>query len=257
MKKRVVGCLLTLGLVLSEREAVAQVNAEALRSTLRANPRFLWLDAGLAGRTGNTRTLTFSGSAFGGLTAGNHLGFSRLSADYGEAAGKTTVARWMVHARYNYRASELVALEALAQVQHDRYRRIGVRDLYGGGLRFNILNEEALEVFAGTTYLFEHEVIVSQGPFAGENNSWHRSSSYAGVNLRAAPTVDLSSVTYFQPRFDRPADFRALSETFVSFTITKVLSARVSGTLWYDNDPPQGVKTYDLEVKNTLTIKLQ
>jgi len=255
MQRLAIVLVLLTGLV--AREAHAQVNAEALRSTLRANPQFLWLDAGLAGRTGNTRTLTFSGAAFGALTAGDHLAFARVSADYGEAVGKTNISRWMAHARYNYRATELIALEALAQIQHDRFRRIGERDLYGAGLRFNFYNEPEIELFAGTTYLFEHEKILSQGTFGGEDNIWQRSSNYAGINYRAGPTVDLSSVTYFQPRWDRPADFRILSESYVSFTITKILSARVSGSFWYENDPPGGVKTYDLEIKNTLTIKLQ
>ncbi|MBX3232424.1 MAG: DUF481 domain-containing protein [Labilithrix sp.] len=255
--KRLVLVLFGLLAVGWPRVAWAQVNAEALRSTLRANPKFLWFDAGLAGRTGNTRTLTFSGAVFGGLTGGDHLAFMRASADYGEAVGVTTVSRWTAHARYNYRATEIVALEALAQVQHDRFRRMAVRDLYGAGLRFNYLNWKYLELFAGTTYLFEHERISASGPYFGENNYWHRWSNYAGVDFRATPTVDLSSVTYVQPRFNQFSDFRLLSETYVSFTITKILSARVSGSLWFDNDPPAGVLKYDLEIKNTLTIKLQ
>jgi hypothetical protein len=162
----------------------------------------------------------------------------------------------MAHARYNYRLTKLVSLEALAQVQHDRFRRITVRDLYGAGLRFNIVNEEELEVFAGTTYLIEHEVIGDVPGSPRSNELWNRSSTYAGLNTKLAPLVDASSVTYFQPRFDRPSDFRLLSESFVAVTITKRLSARVSGTFWYDNDPPFGVRTYDAEIKNSLIVKL-
>ncbi len=237
--------------------AAAQVNAEALRSTIRDNPRFLSVEGALAGRTGNTRTLTFSGGLFGALTHDDHLFFSRLSADYGEAANVTTVARWMVHTRYNFRITELVAFEALAQVQHDRFRRLAIRDLYGAGLRFNIVREKELEVFAGTTYIFEHELLESREGSPGENEVWNRSSNYVGVNTRISPLVDASSVTYFQPRFDRPSDFRIMSETFCSFTITKLLSARVSGSVWVDSDPPPRVRTYDVEIKNSLVLRLQ
>ena len=238
--------------------ARAQVNAEALRSTLRKNPRFLWLEGGLVGRAGNTQTMTFSGSVFGGLTSEPHLFFTRLSADYGQALGQqTTVARWMAHARYNYRLTSVVALEALSQVQHDRFRRLAVRDLYGAGFRFTIANEEDVEVFAGTTYLIEHEVVEAVPGSPTFNNVWHRSSSYGGINFRVAPLVDASSVTYLQPRFDRPLDFRVLSDSFVSFSISKVLSARLSASVWYDNRPPFGVRTYDVEVKNSLVVKLQ
>ncbi len=237
--------------------ANAQVNAEALRSTLRTNPRFLWLEGALVGRAGNTETMTFAASAFGGLTSEPHLFFSRVSADYGQARGATTVARWMAHARYNYRLTSTVALEALTQVQHDRFRRLAVRDLYGAGLRFDIINEDDVEVFAGTTYLLEHEVLEPITGSASYNDVWHRSSNYGGINLRAAPLVDLSAVTYVQPRFDRPLDVRVLSETLVSFTISKLLAARVSATVWYDSRPPFGVGTYDVEVKNSLVVRLQ
>jgi len=235
--------------------ASAQVNAEALRSNLRKNPRFLWLEGSVVGRAGNTQMLTFSSSAFAGLTADPHLFFARLAADYGQSRGDTTVARWMAHARYNYRLTPLVAVEALAQVQHDEFRRLAVRDLYGGGLRFELVREEDLEVFAGTTYLLEHEVVETVPDSLPYANVWHRSSNYGGVNLRVDTRVDLSTVTYIQPRFDRPLDFRVLSETFVSFTISKLLSARVSGTLWYDHRPPFGVLPFDLEVKNSLVVK--
>ena len=237
--------------------ASAQVNAEALRSTLRTNPNFLWLEGALVGRTGNTNTMTFSASAFGGVTSDPHLFFSRISADYGEARGETTVARWMAHARYNYRLTSFVALETLAQVQHDRFRRLAVRDLYGAGFRFDFLRVDEVEVFAGTTYLFEHELLETVPGSEGLKYFWHRSSNYAGVNMRVAPLVDLSSVTYAQPRFDRPLDFRLLSETLVSFAISKVLSARVSANVWYDSRPPFGVRTYDVEIKNSLVVKLQ
>lgn len=237
--------------------ARAQVNAEALRSSLQKTPKFLWLEGSLVGRSGNTQTMTFAASAFGGVTHDRHLLFSRLSADYGQASGETTVARWMGHLRYNYRFTDVVAGEALTQVQHDRFRRLAVRDLYGVGLRFEPYHEEDLEIFFGTTYLFEHEVLEPVPGSPQSNDVWHRSSDYAGFNMHAASLVDLSTVTYVQPRFDRPLDFRILSETLVTFTITKVLAARVSGSVWYDNRPPFGVRPYDMEIKNSLVVKLQ
>lgn len=247
----------TLGLLFFACSAEAQVNAEALRSTLRQTPRFLWLEGGLVGRSGNTETMTFAGSAFGGLTHEPHLFFSRLSADYGQARGETTVARWMAHARYNYRFGDVVLGEVLTQVQHDRFRRLAVRDLYGAGLRFELVDEDDLAVFVGTTYLFEHEIVEAVPGSRTYDDIAHRTSNYAGVNLRVAPILDLSTVTYAQPRIDQPLDFRILSETLVTFTISKLLAARVSGSLWYDNRPPLDVRDYDLEIKNTLVVKLQ
>lgn len=249
--------LLAAVVLLASPSASAQVNAEALRSTLRSNPRFLWLQSALNGNAGNTSTITYSGAAFGGLTALPHLAFARAAADFGAARGTTNVAKWVAHARYNYDVTDSIALEALAQVQRDRFRRLSLRDLYGAGLRFSIYESKDDEVFCGTTYLLEHEVVGDVPGSPGTNNLWHRSSDYFGVNLNVSPIVTASTVLYAQPRFDRPLDFRVLSDTVVAFTITKLLSAGVSGTVWYDNRPPAGVHPYDLAIKNSLIFKLQ
>jgi hypothetical protein len=243
-------------LLVGPTEARAQLNAEALRSTLRKNPRFLWIDGALVGRAGNTQTTTFSGSVFGGVSHEPHLFFTRVSGDYGEARGSATVARWVGHTRYNYRLTRLVALEGLAQVQHDRFRRLSVRDLYGVGVRLHLHEAEELDVFAGTTYMVEHEVISDRAGSPGTKELWTRSSNYVGLNARVAPLVEASAVTYAQPRFDKPQDIRVLSEGFVSITITKRLAARVSGSVWIDSEPPAEVRSYDVEVKNSLAFKL-
>lgn len=257
MRARILSVVLAIFVFFVARPASAQVNAEALRSTLRTNPKFLWLQSSLAGNAGNTSTITYSGAAFGGLTKLPHLAFARVAADFGAASGKTNLAKQTAHVRYNYDATEVIALEVLAQVQRDRFRRLSLRDLYGAGMRFAIWETPENEVFAGTTYLLEHEIVGEENDLAGTNNIWHRSSDYLGININVTSLVTASSVLYVQPRFDRPLDFRILSDSVVTFTITKLLSAGISANLWYDNRPPADVKPYDLSIKNSLIFKLQ
>ncbi len=252
---RRVSIALFLALAWAPSAASAQVNAEALRSTLRDNPTFLFLDGSLNGHAGNTQTMAVSASLFGAITERPHVFFAKGSADYGEASGETNISRWLVHARYNYELTDVVALEALAQGQHDSFRRLTVRDLYGAGLRFTVYEAERLNLFAGTTYLFEHEILSDVEGSPGGADTYHRSSDYFGLNARLDDRVVASLVSYFQPRFDRPKDFRILSEGVISVTLTKRLAASVSGSLWYDNEPPFGVKTYDVEIKNSLSLK--
>ena len=259
MHARIAAFFFTLFVVgLMGRTASAQVNAEALRSTLKQNPRFLWLQSSLNGNAGNTNTITYSGAAFGGLTSLPHLAFARASADFGAANGATNVAKWVAHARYNYDVTEIFALETFAQIQHDRFRRLNIRDLYGAGIRVDLYETKDNEFFAGTSYMLEHEVIGEvAGVAAKTNDIWHRSNDYLGMNIAVSPVVTASSVLYFQPRFDRLPDFRILSDTVVAFTITKLLSAGISANLWYDNRPPLLVHHYDLAIKNSLIFKLQ
>ena len=257
MPCRRLGLSAVLATLLVAPHAPAQVNAEALRTTLKANPKFLFIDGALVGHAGNTQTLTFSGSVFGGIHYGHSVFFVKAAADYGAARNVTNVARWMNHARYNYEFTERLALEVFAQVQHDRFRRIEVRDLYGIGARYGFYTDKDTDVFAGTTYMLEHETIEAlPDGTGGEKNVWNRNSTYFGINSKLTTLVDGSSTTYIQPRFDRPKDFRVLSEGALSVQITKILSAKVSGTFWYDSEPPIGVRPFDLEVKNSLSVKL-
>lgn len=234
----------------------AQVNAESLRSTLEKHPTFLWIDGALVGRAGNTNTTTFSGSVFGGVSHRPHVFFAKATADYGQAEHVTNVARWSTHARYNYVLTDLFALEALVQAQHDRFQRLAVRDMYGAGIRLTPYATDEMELAFGTTYLAQHEIVLSTDQYAGYDQIQHRSSTYAAWNVALTPIVEGSAVLYVQPRFDKPDDMRVLHEAYVQVTITKVLAAKVSGSLWYDSDPPAGVRTYDVEVKNSLVVKL-
>lgn len=238
------------------RNANAQVNAEALRVSLRDNPTFLWLDGSLVSRAGNSQGMTLSASAFGGVTRSPHLFFGKAAADYATTTKEELiVARSLLHLRYNYETSPFLYLELLAQVQHDYFRRLAVRDLYGTGLRFNFVREDGFELFAGSTILLEQQVISSTDTYPGNSTVWARSSNYLGVNAALASFVQLNTVTYLQPRLDRPKDYRVLHETIVTLAITKRLAARLSANLTYDRRPPAGVLPADLEVKNTIAVK--
>jgi len=236
-------------------ESHAQVNAEALRSALRKNPNFLWLDGAIVSRAGNSYGGSLSAGAFGGVTRPPHLFFDKLTSEYGTANSELIVAKSLLHLRYNYFTTPFLYLEVLAQVQHDTFRRIAVRDLYGTGLRFNWIREKELELFSGTTIVLEQQAISASGPYPSSSNLWARSSNYAGVNIGFEGVGNLTTVTYLQPRLDRPKDYRLLHETVLTLGITKRLAAKISVNLTYDHEPVPGVLPADLEVKNSLAVK--
>lgn len=242
--------------VASPNAAHAQVNAETLRAALRKNPNFLWIDGAFVTRTGNTEGVTLAASLFGGVTRPPHLFFGKAAADYATTADDVpTVARSLAHLRYNYVTTPFLYLEVLAQVQHDTFRRLAVRDLYGTGLRFNVVREKDFELFAGTTILLEQQVILSTSLYPGNSVVWARSSDYAGMNVGLGGIGELNTVTYVQPRLDRPRDFRLLHETIVTLAITKRLAAKLSAMITYDHEPVAGVTPADFELKNSLAVK--
>ena len=132
-----------------------------------------------------------------------------------------------------------------------------MRDLYGTGLRFEIETTEDLEVFAGTTYLLEHGIIESVPGSPTSNDVWHRSrANYGGVNLHVAPLVDVSTVTYLQPRLESAARLPDPLRLVRLVRNHEHALRAISASVWYDNRPPFGVRSYDVEIKNSLVVKL-
>lgn len=237
--------------------ARAQVNAEAIRSQMAKDGAFAALDASLVTRVGNTEGTTFGGSILGGFVKWRHLGFAKAQADYANAQGATTVSRAFIHARYNHLLTREIALEAFGQVQTDRFRRLSLRSVGGFGPRFNVVHQNHLEVFVATAYMIENEVLLASSDPQDRRHDdlFHRSSSYAGVNLVIDDRSQFTTVTYFQPRWDLPSDFRILHESALILAVGKYLSLKVGAIFRYDNEPPVGVKRYDLEVKNSLMLR--
>ena len=85
--------------------------------------------------------------------------------------------------------------------------------------------------------------------------SWsHRLSTYLAVRVSLQDRILLSSVTYYQPRWDDWGDYRLLSVQGLSFQITPRLSSGIDATLRYEARVPQGVRRGDYEVINSLDL---
>lgn len=239
------------------RASYAQVNAEAIRSQLSRDTQLATLDASLVTRAGNTEGTTFGGGVLAAIIKRRHLAFARAQADYANAEGATTVSRAFAHVRYNYTLLSELAMEGYAQLQSDRFRRLALREVIGIGPRWEILHKNHIEIFAATSYMLENEVLTAseEPPDRRHEDFYHRSSSYAGINYVIDDKSQLTSVTYFQPRFDRPKDYRLLNESALILGVTKLLAVKVSITLRYDSEPPVAVKPLDLEVKNSLQVR--
>ncbi len=59
-----------------------------------------------------------------------------------------------------------------------------------------------------------------------------------------------------QPALTDFGDVRLLSETLLTFKVSKAFAAGISGTVRYDSEPPTAVLPTDTEIKNTLTLTL-
>ncbi len=247
---------LCLGVWLAPSVARAQVNVEPLRSKLQDDRVGALIDVKLVGRAGNTEGLTAGGSTLLGGRLEPHFAFVSASADYSKLGGAVQVEQYGAHARYNYTLLPKLWWELFAQVEHDQFRLLTFRGLAGTGPRIGLLTTEEFRIFVGTAYMLEYEHLnLPETSVEDPETRAHRSSSYLAMVIRPDDGIVLANTTFFQPRFDSPADYRLLSITSVEFAIRKMLAATISATVRYDSRPPEEVDELDFSLVNSFGLR--
>lgn len=234
--------------------AEAQVNVEPIRQQLAESGFGARLRLSLSAYQGNTQGLVTGASALLGGRSERHLGFLNASGDYAHLGGETNVHRSFVHLRHNYRLSPVLWWEEFVQSETDRFRRIRWRGLLGTGPRFEIVKTEAADLYYGAAYMLEYTAVGSDAEYS-EPNGVHRMNNYAALAIRPDERISLSTVTYFQPRFDEPGDMHVLNVTGLEFKVTELLQSRIDTITRYETRTPEGVKSTDFEFKSSLELK--
>lgn len=243
-------------LVLSGKLASAQVNTESVRDAGDREGLSGRVEASVTGSTGNTVGMLASGSGRIQLRAGRHLTFLYATGDYTRLNHETLIARSMSHARYNYELVARMWAEAFTQVENDRFRRITDRELLGLGPRVQWIDAPAFQLFTGSAYMAEWEVIRSSGDSPGIGRTLsHRWSNYLTFAIDLDERLSAGSTTYAQPRFDAFNDVRILNETFFEASVTDRVSVKVSTRVQHDSEPPEGVESTDAQIRNAFVLE--
>jgi hypothetical protein len=245
------------------RAAQAQVNTENLRKRIKVVGYSFILEGSLTGDTGNSEGISVGGGLGGGWAHEPHLLFAYARFDYTKYNGATSVDKTFAHLRYNYEFAHWLWGEAFAQAQSDAFQKLDLRNLFGIGPRFRVLHDvipKDFDVFLGTAYMFERDAITATVGATGPQNqaiqTWHRWSNYLTIQWEIDERAILATTAYIQPALNDFGDVRVLSETLLTFKVSKSFSAGISGSVHYDSEPPTGVLPTDTEVKNTLTLTL-
>lgn len=154
------------------------------------------------------------------------------------------------HFRYNYEATDIVVIEALTQVQYNREQDLRRRFLFGGGLRFELLDRPRATLAVGVTALYEHEEL--EGDITIETP---RNSDYVSVAVKGSENLTLTNTLYIQPAFNAISDIRVLDNLECVVSIARWLAIAISLEYRYDSEPPAGIKEYDLTLSNGFTVR--
>lgn len=245
---------LSLLVFLLSGRAGAQVNVEPLRAQIGGDGVGARFSASVASYAGNTRGIVFGGSALAGGRSGRHFAYANLTGDYAALNATVSVAKWFLHARYNYAITEAAFGEVFGQLESDRFRSVELRQLVGIGPRFALFQSDDGSLYLGTSYMLEYTRLNSGDEGLARKRTLHRWNNYLAVNVRPDERILLSSVGYFQPRFDEFSDYHVLSISSVGFKITNRLQSRLDCTVRYESVHPDDVEGADLELKSALEL---
>jgi putative salt-induced outer membrane protein YdiY len=207
---------------------------------------FVELDA--SGATGNTNKTDL---ALGGRLEWNrerHTTFLVGNVNYGRASGTTNTDNSFLHLRHIYQSTDLLAWEGFGQLQRDRFARLSLRRLVGGGARFTLTQRTADSAeFLGTGAFYEWEDLTAKSGTTDETRThkW-RGNLYWVVKRRFHEGVHGVNSLYYQPNLRQLHDYRALDAAELKVDLTEVVALKIRLSVAYDSEPPQTVKQTDV-----------
>ena len=201
-------------------------------------------------KTNTTKVATYNFNFTTQLKSKNYLNYYLLFGNYEHHQLNSNVVNnsSLLHFRYNRKLNNTLRLEAFTQIQNNKLLHIEIRNLYGIGSRLKFWNHKLFSTYIGNSYMFEY-----QKTYQAENNSFqfHRLNNYLAFHLKNPQnTIEINSITYYQPEIKNFNNYRLTNETGLNFKIFKNLSYTTALNLGYDNMPPLGIKKRNYSYRN-------
>jgi Protein of unknown function, DUF481 len=173
-----------------------------------------------------------------------------LKGDYGWNNGKQFSNEALAHLRFVKALNPNLKFEIYSQINYDKSLLLIFRTLGGAGVRFKLLETNNAAFWFGSAYMLEYERYSSPRTVIEKKkilaNRW---SNYLFYSLSLQKNVTISSVIYYQPRFDLFKDTRILSENSLLVKLSSSFSLSVDFDLRYDRFTPIGIKDLDTKSK--------
>lgn len=161
-----------------------------------------------------------------------------------------------LHMRYNYGFKDSIFIaEAFTQIQYNTIQKLSRRFLWGGGMRYRFFEKEKLNLFAGTSIMYEFE-LLSLTDTAGnaydspEDNI--RFNFYLSNSFKFKETLSFNHITYYQPLLTDFSDYRISSESSLNMKVSKKVTIRIFFNLFYDSMPVDEVPNLFYSLNNGL-----
>ena len=141
------------------------------------------------------------------------------------------------HLRHVFKRRSTLTPETYIQLQYDRSRQMQLRQLYGGGMRWNMLNKGD-DLYSGLGLINENEVWDFEGEEI-ERNIW-KLNSFIGSEINLTKRIIFNAILYFQSGEDKISNlYRSRASGFfeIKDQVTKNLEAKISAEFTWDQRP--------------------
>ena len=240
-------CLVALVLLFSSFLAAPAhaVIYDAVASVDALDEEGLFGNLGIRGglKTGNTDERRLAGQTGLGFRQGGHTVYFTASGQYARTREATFVENSLQHLRYRFMFSDQWGTETFVQNERDRFRRIEVRALGGGGLRFEL--NFARGKFAAGTGLMGERMIITRDEEESENATNLRSSNYVSLDAQLSDNSRFRLSGYLQPKVTDIADTRLSARASLRTNITKRFFTEIFSGVHYDTTPARTVEPLD------------
>lgn len=244
-----------LAVVIEWSVAWASVNFEKRRRALVEPGWSLGLDLRGGVRRGNVNVIEAGGGTHLGWQSNGHgflaLTEHRFRAQSMARAGQTfadapqgrLVNHHLGHLRMFMRLAPRLSAEAFSQVEVDEMILLRWRQLVGAGLRVRVMQRTGFELYYGTGYvpeleILDHRLFIDQPAGTGPLNVWHRMGHVVDFSIGPGP-VKLINTFYVVPRIDDPLDYRVLDEAALAVSLGEHLSLKIATSVRFDSQPPR------------------
>jgi putative salt-induced outer membrane protein YdiY len=213
------------------------------------------VNASFLTQRGNTESDTYSGGTkiqYDDNTS--YVTWAEFSFNYAQASGVKNASDTYAHLRYIHKFNDVrnVNWETFAQSETNQFTNITERFLTGGGLRFNIHDDEVGKIYLGTGVFYEH---IDYATSADPTENALRGNFYLAYKKVFSKDSTLSYTMYYQPRANDIHDYLLMHN--LELQVNVYLKLYLSLKLQYleDTRPAVGIKSEDFTQTTSLVYK--
>ena len=210
---------------------------------------------GFSGADGNSQFFNVEWKTRFQYAQKKYTRFALFQYFYGESFHQQNLNKDFVHLRSIQHVTEKYSWEVFTQLQQNKFERLHLRALLGGGLRtYLIPRSPKRAVILGTGAFFSHESFInSSGTTDTGTRQLVRGNIYFVYDKKLSNDHVLFTTTYLQPAVTNLRDFRLLEQAGVNTNISKQLAIGLELSISHNNRPPQQVKKTDVLYKTSIT----